>query len=168
MGSWMPVAMALWSCMAAGCASPPASSSGGQMEVPSPINLLLPRKIRIHPFTGTRTFDQAGGIRGIDVRIEALDATDDSTKAYGDFRFELYAFRPNSLDPKGKLLAVWDVSLSKPQENLLHWDSIIRAYKFKLQWDQPIPVGRRFVLVAIFSSPFTERLFDQRVFVAGQ
>ena len=144
------------------------SATGEPQKVPSPINLLLPRKVRIHPFTGTRTFDQAGGVRGIDVRIEARDAFDDPTKAFGDFRFELYSYRPYSPDPRGQRIASWHESLMATKKNLRHWDGIAKRYQFKLVWDQPIPVGDRFVLAATFTSPFTDRLFDQRVFVSGQ
>jgi len=136
--------------------------------VPAPIDLLLARTIRIHPFTQTRVLDEAGGIRGVDVRIEADDAYGDATKAFGDFRFEMYHFVTNSLDPKGERIATWNVSLLDPKQNLVHWDKITRTYEFKLQWDQPIPVGKRYVLVAVFSSPFTRRIMDERVFVSGQ
>ena len=150
----------------------PAWTKGHQpavpQAVPQPINLLLPQSVRIHPFTGTRTFDEAGGVKGIDVRIEAVDAYGDATKAFGDFRFEMYRFAPNSLDPKGKHVATWEEGLLAPQKNLLHWDKITRAYQFKLQWDKAIPVGSRFVLLVYFSSPFGERMSDQRVFVSGQ
>ena len=136
-------------------------------EIPQPISLLLPKSVRVHPFTG-RTFDEAGGISGIDVRIEAIDAYGDATKAFGSFRFEMYRFMPNSLDPKGDMIATWDEDLLDPTKNLLHWDKTTRLYTFKLQWDQPVPVGRRLVLVATFDSPFTERLADQWEFVSGQ
>jgi hypothetical protein len=141
--------------------------AGDVEPVPAPVDLLLPTSIRIHPFTG-RTFDEAGGISGIDVRIEVLDHFGDPTKAFGDFRFELYDFVPNKLDPRGKRIGVWDVPLLKSSENLLHWDKITRMYVFKLQWPEPIPVGKRVVLVATFDSPFTTRLSDQRQFVSGQ
>ena len=137
------------------------------IEVPEPIHLLLPKEISIHPFTGTRTFDEAGGVRGIDVRIEARDYFGDPSKAFGLFRFELYHFRPHQQDPKGALIATWEVDLLEPRDNLLHW-TIHRTYEFKLLWDQPIPVGQRFVLRVILASPFTQRLFAERVFVAGQ
>ena len=136
--------------------------------IPEPISLILPQTIRLHPFTGTRTFDEHGGIRGIDVRMEADDAYGDPTKAFGEFRFEMYDFAPNNVDPKGKRIATWTESLIEPQKNLLHWDKITRTYEFKLQWDNAIPVGKRFVLVAYFSSPFTPRLDTQRVFISGQ
>jgi hypothetical protein len=142
--------------------------SDSRRVVPAPINLMLPKTIRIHPFTGTRTFDEAGGIKGVDVRIEAIDAYGDAVKAFGNFRFEMYYFLPNSLDPRGERIAVWEEDLLEPRKNLMHWDKITRTYEFKLQWDQPIPVGQRFVLEATFASPFTDRLYDQRVFVSGQ
>lgn len=145
-----------------------ATSQPAVRKVEPPLSLLLPREIRIHPFTGTRTFDEAGGIRGVDVRIEAVDAYGDTTKAFGNFRFELFTYRPTSENNRGQLLATWDVSLMDAQANLLHWDKITRTYKFKLQWDQPIPVGQRFVLVAVLASPYTERLFAQRTFISGQ
>jgi hypothetical protein len=140
---------------------------GSVQPVPEPVNLLLPTSIRIHPFTG-RTFAEAGGISGIDVRIEALDYFGDPTKAFGDFRFELYDFIANRLDPKGNRVGVWDVPLLEPSANMLHWDKITRLYVFKLQWPEPIPVGKRVVLVATFDSPFTTRLSDESQFVSGQ
>ena len=161
-------ALAVASLAACGPEGPGPAPRPGQQPVPPPIDLLLPGSIRIHPFTGTRTFDVKGGVKGIDVRIQALNAYGDATKAFGEFRFELYEFLPNSRDPKGKRLGLWRNDVLEPKVNLLHWDSITRTYSFKLQWYEPVPVGQRFVLAAVFSSPFTERLFDERVFVSGQ
>ena len=144
------------------------ATTAAAQPVPEPINLLLPKTVRIHPFTGTRSFDEAGGIRGIDVRIEAIDHYGDPIKAFGQMRFELFRFKPNSTDPKGKRIAVWEESIIAPKKNLVHWDKITRTYEFKLQWDSPIPVGRKFVLQAVFTSPFTERMFAERVFISGQ
>jgi len=144
-----------------------APTGEGLRPVPSPIDLMLPKSIRIHPFTG-RMFDEAGGVSGIDVRIEAIDHYGDATKAFGNYRFEIYRFVPNSLDPKGKRLATWDEALLDPKKNLLHWDKMTRMYVFKLQWDRPIPVGQRVVLLVTFDSPFTPRLSDERQFVSGQ
>ena len=139
-----------------------------RQEVPKPLDLLLPQKIRLHPFTGTRVFSADGGITGIDVRIEAMDAYDDTGKAFGDFRFELYAYDPYQSDHKGKQLAIWPVDINDPKVNRTHWNSISRTYQFKLAWKHPIPVGQKFVLRAVFQSRFTQRLFDERVFVSGQ
>lgn len=145
-----------------------APPSDRPQSIPEPIHLLLPASIRLHPFTGTRTFDESSGIRGVDVRIEAMDRLGDATKAFGEFRFEMYQFVPNSQNPKGDLIATWVEDVFPPRKNLLHWDKITRTYEFKLQWDKPIPVGKRFVLLATFNSPFTERMYAERVFVSGQ
>ncbi len=150
----------------AGCE--PAGVTGAQVKVPEPVNLLLPKEIRIHSFTGTRVFSEEGGIKGIDVQVEALDAYGDATKAFGTFRFELYHFKPTSADPKGERMAMWTIDLSDPKQNRESWKGIFRTYQFKLGWSQSIPVGRKFVLVATFDSPFTNRLPPaEHVFVAG-
>ena len=150
--------------------STPAASDANTAttQVPEPIHLLLPQAIRIHPFTGTRTFDEAGGVKGIDVRVEALDAYGDSTKAFGKFHFALHEYRPSDPNPKGRRIATWQEDLLEPKKNLLHWDNITRAYEFKLQWYRAIPVGRKFILVVNFSSPFTQRKFAERDFISGQ
>ncbi|MBC8868058.1 MAG: hypothetical protein H8E44_01505 [Planctomycetes bacterium] len=148
----------------------PAVRQYTQIDVPRPVNLLLPKSINIHPFTVTRTFDQSGGIRGVDVRVESFNAFHEATKAFGSFRFEVYTFQANNLEPKGKLRGIWEVepSLLDPRENLRYWNRSQQMYEFKLQWDKPIPVGRKFVLVAVFTSPFTQRLTAQRIFTSGE
>lgn len=138
-----------------------------RQRVPRPVSLLLPKGIRIHPFTATRSFDERGSA-GIDVRIEMLDHFGDSAKAFGDFRFELYKYTSGGAKTRANRINIWQVKLMNPKTNLVHWDSITRAYEFKLQLEKSIPAGQRLVLVAVFSSPFTERLFDEREFVAGK
>lgn len=155
--------LALGGCGGAGR----GGSSGISQQVPVPVNLTLPKQVRIHPFTTIRSFDEGGQTQGLDVQIESLDSFGDSTRAFGEFRFELYTYKPNSADPKGKRVAVWTQPLLDPAVNAQHWDRIKRMYEFRLQWDQPIPEGRRYVLLTVFSSPFGPRLFDERVFMAG-
>ncbi len=145
---------------------PPQATS---QPVPAPVSLLLPRSIRFQGFTGgPRALDASGGANGIEVHIAAKDSFGHAVKAFGDFRFEVYSFKPNSTDPRGERLAVWEVSASDPRVNREHWNEVHRAYEFRLGWEQPVPVGTRLVLSAVFSSPFTERLFAQHVFVAGE
>jgi hypothetical protein len=146
--------------------TPPRATS---QPVPAPINLLLPRGISFQGFTGgPRALDAAGQAKGIEVHIAAKDSFGHATKAFGDFRFELYDFRPNATDPKGQRLAVWEVSTSDPRTNRDHWNEVHRTYEFRLGWDQTVPISTKLVLVAVFSSPFTERLFAQHTFVAGE
>jgi len=136
--------------------------------IPEPINTLLPKQIRIHPFTGMRVFSEKGDIRGVGVHIEAIDAYGDANKAFGQFRFELYQFQPNSPDPKGARLAVWNESVEDFGSNRRHWNSISRTYQFKLAWNHQVSAEQKFVLVVIFQSRFTERLFAERVFASDR
>ena len=135
--------------------------------VPEPVDLLLPRKIQFqHTFTGTRVFREEGGKEGFEIRLEALDADGDTTKAFGQFRFELYTFDPTCPQDRGKQLAIWPVDIEDPKANRRHWSRIARCYEFKLGWAHPIPIGQKFILRAVFQSRFTPRLFDEQVFVS--
>jgi len=139
-----------------------------RQAVPAPLDRLLPQKIRIHSFTRTGVLENdEGGVKGIDVRIQAIDAFGDATKAFGQFRFELFRHKPNAADPRGPRLAVWTADVASFDANRRHWNNIMRTYQFKLGWDEAVPVGRKLVLTATFNSPFTDRLSDQYEFVSG-
>ena len=138
-----------------------------KQQVPEPIDQLLPRKILIHGWTGTRVFAEHGGITGLDVRIQATDSFGDHTKAFGSFRFELYHHQRGP-DAKGDRIAVWNEDVLDATGNRKHWDKYLPGYHFKLGWNQAIPVGRKLVLQATFESPFTERLTAERTFTAGE
>ena len=165
-GAWPALSGCSGGSLGAGGPTPP---KGTTQPVPAPINLLLPRSIQFQGFTGgPRPLEASGGARGIEVHIAAKDSFGHAAKAFGDFRFELYDFRPNAADPRGPRLAVWDVSTSDPRVNRDHWNEVHRTYEFRLGWDQPVGIGHKLVLEAVFSSPFTERLFAQHIFVAGE
>ena len=136
--------------------------------VPKPIDLLLPHKVSIHPFTGTEKTDAGGKPVAIEARIKTLDAFDDPTKAFGMFRFSLHHYRQYSTDHRGDQLAVWEEDLLDPKTNRRHWDPISQSYKFQLRWGHGLIPGQNYVLEAQFVSPFTEQLFDQRIFVAEE
>ena len=139
---------------------PPA----GRIRVPEPIDLLLPKKISIHSFSGRRWLDKDKRVRGVDVQVEVTDSYGGATKAFGTFRFEMYAYRSNNADPKGLQVTMWEIPVLDAKTNLVHWDGLTRKYRFRLQWDRPLAPGEPFILEAVFSSPFTERLFDERLF----
>lgn len=152
---------------AGGCDGKPVIYS----DVPRPLHLLLPRDMKFHFFTKTnRTFDeQSGGVRGMEVYLQMLDAYDDANKAFGTFRIEMYSHKPNATDPRGEQVAIWTVDLTAGKKNLLHWDGNARAYRFKLEWARGVPVGQKFVLVAVYSSPFRkDRLTARQVFISGE
>ena len=170
--TWWPAVLAvalLAATTAGGCNwlrqrfSKPTSAE----RVPEPINLLLPQKIELQQdFTGPRVFREEGGKTGFEVRVKAFDAYGDATKAFGEFRFELYSFDPTRPQGRGRELAIWSLNVEDPKVNHTHWNRIFRCYEFKLGWGHPIPAGRKFILRAVFQSRFTPRLFDPQVFVA--
>jgi hypothetical protein len=135
-------------------------------NIPPPINLLLPKTLTIHPFTQTEAFSDTTG--GVHARIQARDSFGDSTKAFGTVRFELYQFLEQNQRRHGPRVGQWEISIAQPRANLTHWNRHFRSYEFKLACDKPLPTGRRFVLVATFTSPFTPRLSAQREIVAGE
>lgn len=152
-------ALVLAAAVLGGC---PHRAAPGKVPVPGPLNLLLPRRMRIHPFSGV--INAPKGALQIEVRIEAVDAFGDATKMFGDFRFEVYALRPRDIDKRGRLIETWDVSVMDGKENVLHWDGITRTYVFKLDWARPLPGKRPFVVRAVFDSPFTKRFIAEETF----
>lgn len=135
-------------------------------KVPEPINLLLPKTLEIHPFTQTSTFQD--GSSGIHARIQARDAYGDPTKAFGDFRFDLYEFRPQNQGKRGARLEQWNNKLSLPEINLTHWDRHTRSYEFRLSSNHKLKPGSRLIFVATFSSHFTPRITAEREIVVGE
>ncbi len=148
--------------------SMPALAVPNSVPVPQPVALLLPKAIKLDPFTGSRILNDEGKIAGLEVRVEAIDYFADATKAFGNFRFELYRYEQSKPDARGERLAVWNANLEEPAENKKHWQSIMRRYQFRLAWNEGIPVGRKFIVSVTYGSPYSPRLFDQRVFIAGQ
>lgn len=163
--------MCLIAFIAGGCVNSKAEGDHEQVgQIPSPVSILLPHKVDFHPFTeaGIRQFDEAGGVKGIETRIRLFDKQGHTTKGFGQFRVELFDYRPDALDHKGQKGPTWEIDLMDPGVNNTHWDEISRAYKFLLQWDNAIPVGQKYVLRVSFSSPWTPRLFAEEVYIAGQ
>jgi hypothetical protein len=149
----------------AGCQSRP--QNGPLVAAP-----LLPREIRLHPFTGTRTFDPSGGLRGVEARVEVINYLGEPTNAFGCFLFMLYTWRPHEADPRGPRLDCWQIELNDTKKNLQYWDSLSRTYKFPLVLHESLPVGKQAVLEVYFQDPAqpeaAPRLFDRRVFVSGE
>lgn len=139
---------------------PTGSGASAVEAVPHPINLLLPQQIEIHPFT--RITDFGDGASGVHARVKALDTFGAETRAFGNFRFELYEVQAQTLERKGKRLADWEVNLAEPDLNLLHWDRHTRSYEFKLGWTHRLPRDRDVILTVSFTSRFTTRLNDER------
>ena len=148
--SWLLVLPAVL----AGCQ---ASNPPSELSVPAPVDRLLAESVHLGPW-----LRMDPSLPGVEVMVQARDSFGHFTKAFGTYRFEVYSYQPREQDHRGRQLAVWDVPLLDPRENVLHWEDIHRAYRFRLRWDAK-PSGPC-VMVLYFDSPFTPRLTDQRVF----
>ncbi|MBT7170420.1 MAG: hypothetical protein HN909_01485, partial [Phycisphaerales bacterium] len=91
----------------------------------------------------------------------------DTTKAYGDFRFDLYTFQAYKSERKGEKLASWESSLSEGDVNQKHWKRHFSAYEFTLGGLGPMTPGQKYVLVATFTSSYKHRLHGETILTAG-
>ncbi len=135
-----------------------------RMTVPAPLSELLPRVIQIHEFTAVEKFGTTK--QGVNLRIQCTDGFASRTKAFGRFRFELREFLPAEPKSAGALIRWWVVDLLDVAGNKQHWQNTLMLYEFKLECDQALTPDSKYVLVAVFDSPYTDRLFTERVFVA--
>ena len=124
--------------------------------VPSPVNLLLPHKMKAHGFSQIRKNREI-----VDLYITAIDAFNDGTKAFGDFRFELYELDTHAIGPdkKGKLVDRWEVvGLDNPELNATYWDSMTTSYKFVRQTPRKLKANK-YILEGCFKSRFSSKIF---------
>ncbi len=142
--------------IAGGCKSP----SSSKPSINSQLELLLPQKIEIMPFTKLRSWDDDQLPDGIEVVLRPLDAFDDQTKAIGTFRFELHLFRKASSDSRGTRIGFWEVDITNKKAQMQHWDPITCTYRFRLQWDGPAPLPGKYVLQVTYISPWARRISD--------
>lgn len=148
--------------LAGGCDGPwlgprLAGGSPQRIQAPKPLDELLPVEIRLHEFTNLRPFGEDDNSSVLDVRVYAKDSFGENCRVFGQFRFELYHYKPTSADPKGGRIAVWNADVASPKANRRHWD-MHRSYHFKLKLNRSLPAGSKYVLVATMDSIFTERL----------
>jgi len=130
------------------------------------VSYYSPRSIKVLPFTKPRSFDDDLIPDGLGVSLRPLDAAGDPVKAYGTFMFELYQYRPASLDHRGKLIQTWTQPVRNLEDQKRFWERVTATYEFQLSWEgSPIPPQKKYVLVASFQAgPGSKRLFDQYEF----
>ncbi len=131
--------------------------SAGEKE--KAVELLLPAKIDVLPFTKFKSWDTDPAIDGIEVYLRPLDSFGDQTKAIGTFRFELYTFRKAHRDPRGNRIGFWEINLTTKEAQTLHWDKITRTYKFKLGLAENMNITPgKYILDTTFILPWESRL----------
>ncbi|MEM8872885.1 MAG: hypothetical protein AAGD32_01385 [Planctomycetota bacterium] len=121
-------------------------------------------RLRLHPiFTRPADFQDDPAIDGIAAVVEFTDRFGDPVKASGNVIFEVYAYQPNSPDPRGDRLGEpWTGSIATLDLQERRWNKSLRAYDFELEWDAAGD-GNRIVLQATMNLLDGRRLSDTLV-----
>jgi len=118
------------------------------------VKVWRPEPVRMRVYPSSR-FIERDGQTMLEARVELRDEMDDPLKGVGRFQFELVAGgtpgRPaatagSAAHPGGPGRAAklygWDVSVMTLAEQKEHYDSVTRAYLFRLVMDEPsVPVA---------------------------
>jgi len=102
----------------AGCKSAPKVAP----EKADMLSLLMPRQIRIQPFTKIKSFDADQVPDGILLVLRPTDEFGDPIKIVGHLYFELYAYKKASAERKGERIEFWERTLATAQDQKLYWD----------------------------------------------
>lgn len=141
------IVLALMLAAIAGCGGGPTPGRRSTLDQ----QMFGPTAIRIHPtFTQVRDWSGAGKPDGIEATLEIQDQFGEPTRATGRVTFELYAYRKEFPDVKGRRLSQpWVAQLNTREQQLEHWNSALRAYTFQLHFPQ-ISLKENYVLTAQF------------------
>lgn len=110
-----------------------------------------PESIRIHPtFTQVRDWTGDGKPDGIEATLEIQDQFGEPTRATGRVMFEVYSYRKDSPEVRGRRIAgPWIFPLNSRQQQQEHWNSALRAYTFQLPFS-PVFTGQYYVVTTQF------------------
>jgi len=130
------------------------------------LRLMLPQKIQIQPFTSIRSFNDDETPDGILLVLRPVDVLGDPVKAAGHFWFELWTYVNASGERKGERLAFWEQDLNTESDIQSYWTHA-QMYEFPLAWVGQglgeIQPGRRFILRAVWRTPWDETVSDEYV-----
>ena len=99
----------------------------------------------------------------IEAYVELKDQFDDPLKALGQFRFELFRYRPAAADSRGPRFTdngIQDIDLTQIEVNQQYWDTTTRNYRFKLTMPELPPNQKQFILQITFTDQTKTRFED--------
>jgi hypothetical protein len=119
--------------------------------------------MQVHPiFTQVADWTHSGKPDGIESHLYFTDQFGDPTKASGRVLFELFEYRKDSPDPRGKRLGYWPGSLVTTGDQKEKWNTTLRTYRFQLAYPTVQPTTS-YVLSAIFELSGGGRFFNSIV-----
>ena len=114
---------------------------------------IAPVSMRIYPSTRFNI-----GQKLLEAQIEFLDQMNDSVKAIGSLRLQLFKPGRTGAGSVGRLLYTWDVSMLTLKKQWSHYNTITNAYLFQLKVDHLPKKLQRTVLHAAFRGQDGSRL----------
>lgn len=115
-----------------------------------PAEAWSPRPVAMRVYPSSR-FVQDRGQTVLEARVELLDAMNDSVKASGQFQLELLTDPRRGAESPRRLYA-WTVPVLSLAEQRRHYDSVTRAYLFRLSLDD-LAIPRRDTLLRVMFTP---------------
>ena len=161
-------ALAIFLTLTMAACQPPASSFvGAGMDMFAPVSVRLNKLSRIvsaTPASAPASRPSAATAlaptpAALEVLIEFYDQFADLTKSPGIITLSLFDQPPAT--HKGDLVNSWTYSLTTPQENVAHWDRVMRSYKFVLPLIQPLPKREHVLLTVSLTLPNGLELTDE-------
>jgi hypothetical protein len=135
-----------------------------EAEKVADLRLMLPNKVEIEPFTSIRSFDDDEMPDGILLVLRPVDSFGDPVKAAGHFYFELWTEQLASGERKGERLAFWERDIANESDMRLYWTHA-QMFEFQLAWtgqgSGKIQPGRKFILRAVWRTPWNETVSDE-------
>ena len=130
--------------------------------------LIAPAQVRIHPiFSRPKDWTGDGRPDGFEALLEVQDRFGEPTRATGKVIFELFEYRRDYPDVRGRrLVNPWVTTLASVEEQQARWNRALRAYVFPLAFPE-IQSDRTYVLTATFERD-GGRLFDQLIVEPGR
>ncbi len=119
-----------------------------------------PVAMRIYPST---RFVVSGEDAVLEARVQFFDEAEDTTKAVGQMRLELFEARIGESVLAGRRLHTWEIPLRTLKANETHFDPITRAYLFRLRVSGADLAQRRLLVKATFLPVNAERLEATRL-----
>jgi len=143
----------------AGCSGSERRAENGDCIIPC----FAPAAVHIKPsFTRIVPGDKDPSSNEIEVYVSLDDQFGDPVKAAGNYRFELFHYRPAAVDTRGDRVAVEGIQqfdLSDIQMSQQHWDSTTRSYRFKLKLPS-LSTGNKQIVLQVMFFDLTGRHFQ--------
>lgn len=147
----------------AGCTAPNATIKADDPELGTYLDLVLPSRIQIQRYlTKPISYAGDGNADGIEAILAVYDKSDELTKVYGTFHFELVSRKAG--ETIGQRIAFWPVDIKTDKAVHLYRDHLSHFYQFPLQLEQKsLPAGQ-YVLSVWLHLPGDRRLYDEYEF----